>query len=41
MLTKEEKETIYFSLSMRAAFIETGDPCVRATDAARINMPVN
>lgn len=35
MLTREEKEMIYFSLSMRAGYIETGDIGLRAIDAEK------
>ncbi len=33
MLTQDEKEMIYYSLNMRAGYIETGDCCLRAIDA--------
>ena len=33
MLTKEEREIIYTSLSLRAGHIETGDAMIRAVDA--------
>ena len=35
MLTPEENDIIYHALSMRAGFIETGDPLMRAGDAER------
>jgi hypothetical protein len=31
--TREERDMIYYSLSMRAGYIETGDPVLRAHDA--------
>jgi hypothetical protein len=35
-----EREMIYFSLSMWAGYIETGDPCLRAVDAEKMKKPV-
>lgn len=32
-LTQEERELLFFGLSMRAGGIETGDPLLRAVDA--------
>jgi hypothetical protein len=40
MLTQAEKEMIYYSLSMRAGYIETGDPGLRAVDAEKQKKPV-
>ncbi len=34
-ITADEKENILLSLNMRLAFIETGDPVLRASDAER------
>lgn len=38
VLTRADKSRILQGLYMRVSFIETGDPCMRASDARRAGM---
>jgi hypothetical protein len=39
-LSDDEKVELYMCISYRLGIIETGDPCIRNSDAERMDIPI-